>query len=154
VAFYGDPDELDRLAKVLDGHAAAVRQLTADQLSRARTANWVSPAATAYQNLLVAKCRQADEAADGIEAAAAILRGHAEQIRRLLAAIDRIEQVVKDWMRAVARAVEDAVESGAAVMGQPPWMSWPVRYQPQALPPPGDKAWLDVGQFMRRAGVL
>lgn len=154
MAFYGDPDELDRLAKVLDGHAAAVRRLVADQLNRARTAKWVSPAATSYQNLLLAKYKRADEAADGIEAAAAILRGHAQQIRQLLAAIDRIEQVVKDWVRAVARAVEEAVESGAAVMGPPPWMSWPARYQPQALPPPGDKAWLDVGRFMRGAGVL
>lgn len=154
MAFYGNPDELERLAKLLDGHAATVRQLTAEQLNRAKTAKWVSPAATAYQNLLTAKYKQAEEAAGGIQAAAAILRGHAQHVRQLLAAIDRIEQVVKDWFRAAANAIEEAVESGAAVMGQPPWASWPARFQPQSLPPPGDKAWLEVGQFMRRTGVF
>jgi hypothetical protein len=34
----------------------------------------------------------------------------------------------------------------------PPWQNWP--HQPGNLPPTGDKAWLDVGTFMRAEGVL
>jgi hypothetical protein len=153
VSFYGDPDELDRLAKVLVEHAAAVRQATADQLKRAQAASWVSTAADQYKNLLRTKCQQAQRVASEIDAAAAILRGHAQQIRQMLAAIDRIEQAVTDWVSAVARKLEEALQSGAAGIGAP-WLSWPAKYQPQSLPPPGDKGWLEVGRFLRSVGVM
>lgn len=150
---YGSPDELDRLARVLDEQAAAVRQATTDQLRRAREARWVSDSAEAYQNLLAQKCNDAGRAADRIAEAAAILRAHAQRVRELLAAINRIQEAVEDWFTAVGRRLDELVRSGqAGGPVAPPWLSWP--YRPGALPEPGDRRWLDVGRFMRNAGVM
>jgi hypothetical protein len=149
---YGDPDELDRLATVLDRQAAAVRQATTEQLRRACEADWVSDSAEAYQMLLARKCAEADRVAGGIEHAASALRAHAQRIRELLAAISRIERAVTEWFSAAARKLEELVEAGQLGPVRPPWLDWP--YEPSSLPPPGDKRWLDVGRFMRGAGVL
>jgi len=149
---YGDPDQLDRLAKVVEGHAAAIRQATTDQLAAAGRARWVSDSAQDYRDLLDAKCREADRAASGLEAAAAVLRTHARQVRQLLAAIDRIERAVTEWFSAVGRKLESLVESGQSGPVAPPWLDWP--YHPGSIPPPGDRRWLDVGRFMRSVGVM
>lgn len=151
---YGDPDELDRLARVLRARAAAVRQAAQDQVTHAAAARWVSTSAEAYREQLARRRIEADRAADGLEAAAAALQVHAQEVRDLLASIARIEQEVTDWFSQKARQLVDAVSSvvNRVVHGDLPWSGWP--YTPQSLPPPGDKRWLDVGQFMRGQGVL
>jgi uncharacterized protein YoxC len=153
VAFYGDPDELDRLANALDSYAAQVRQITKDQLTTVRNAAWVSAAKQKYQDDLMGKCNSADQAAAGIQDAARILRAHAQEVRETVALIGRIEQKVTEWYAYARDQVDKAIQSGAAGAAAP-WLSWPRQFQPGALPASGDKAWLDVGQFMQRAGVL
>ncbi len=151
---YGDPDELDRLACKLRSRAADVRTHASDQVRRAGSARWVSDAAEAYRNELAGRCRDADRAAAGLERAATALEAHAQEVRERLATISRIEQQVSDWFSRKAHEVKDAVEGLVRKVsdGEPQWSGWP--YTPQSLPPTGDKRWLDVGEFMRRQGVL
>jgi ABC-type transporter Mla subunit MlaD len=151
---YGDPEELDRLANRLRSQADAVRYHAEDQVRRAAAANWVSTAAQAFRDELARKRRDADRAAESLEQAATALQTHAQEVRQLVARIARIEQDVTDWFSRKAHEVVDAVGSVVRRIahGDLPWSGWP--YTPQSLPPPGDKDWLHVGDFMRRQGVL
>lgn len=151
---YGDPDELDRLAGSLRTRAAEVRDRADQQVTRAEAAQWVSVSARAYRDLLARRRTEAYEIADGLTAAAADLAAHAEEVRQRVAAIARIEQEVTDWFGRRAAELTDAIRTGVGRLldGELPWSGWP--YTPRSLPPPGDKGWLDVGDFMRRQGVL
>lgn len=151
---YGDPDELDRLAGVLRARADAVRAESDQQVARAQASRWVSVSADAYRDRLAGRRGEAYGVAEGLEEAAAVLVGHAQEIRDRVAAIARIEQEVTDWFGRRATELADVVRSGVRrlVDGELPWSGWP--YTPQSLPPRGDKGWLDVGQFMRGKGVL
>jgi hypothetical protein len=151
---YGDPDELDRLAGVLRTRAADVRQRADEQVTRAQAAQWVSVSAEAYRDRLAGRHTEAYDTADSLERAADMLVVHAQEVRERIAAIARIEQAVTDWFGRRASEVADVVRSGVqrVLQGDLPWSGWP--YTPQSLPPSGDRAWLDAGQFMRGKGVL
>lgn len=149
---YGDPDEVDHLARTLRSRAAAVRDSADQQLARAQAAQWVSVAARAYQERLMRRRIEAYEVADSLEQAAAELQAHAQEVRERVAAIARIEREVTDWFGRRANEVGEALRSGVRrVVDELPWSGWP--YSPRSLPPPGDRGWLDVAEFMRRKGV-
>lgn len=147
---YGDPDELDRLAHKLRARADAVRAHAEDQVRRAAAAQWASDAADTYRTHLASQRAEADRAADGLETAAAALEAHAQEIRELLARIARIEQEVSDWVSNRARDVKDAVEGLVRRVSRGDHLPLPGL----PLPPPGDKGWLEVGEVLRRQGVL
>lgn len=154
---YGDPDELDRLAGVLRARADEVRRRADAQLTEAQAAQWVSISAAAYRDRLAERRAEAHQAADGLEQAADVLVAHAREVRERIAAIARVEEAVTGWFRRQAGEIGeivDGVRAGVsqALSGEPPWAGW--RFTPQTLPPPGDKGWLDVGEFMRGKGVL
>ncbi|EWC60573.1 hypothetical protein UO65_4145 [Actinokineospora spheciospongiae] len=171
MAFYGDPDELDRLAGQIEQRAEEVRKHGRDMDTQARGMRWKSIAADRCRETIAADRKKLDATADKLDAAAAALRQHAQQVRELIAAIKRIGEQVVNWFNGaidrfnqavesfknavadVARGVGDALGFGgdSPQPPRPPWEGW--KYQPNSLPPFGDKQWLDVGEYMRAQGV-
>lgn len=84
-------------------------------------------------------------AADRLDEATGVLRRHAEAVGERTARIRAFEQEVADWFGNQLKAVKELVTD-------PPWITWP--WSPHNLPGPGDKAWLEVGEFIRRQGVI
>lgn len=160
MSLYGDPDELDRLAGVLQARATQVRQHAADHVRQGQAVRWVSTAAQAYRDRIARDRADAERAAESLEQAAALLRAHAAQVRETLALIARFEREARAWFegqaRSLAERVEDAVDTAGRIVkdlvGKPPWIGWPIG--PDNLPGSGDMRWLDVGRFMRGQGVI
>ena len=171
MAFYGDPDELDRLAGQIEQRAEEVRKHGKQMVTQAQAMRWKSIAADRCRETIAEDQKKLDATAEKLDNAAAVLRQHAQQLRELIAAIKRIGEAVVNWFNGAIdrfnRAVEsfkDAVADMARGVGnalgfggdspqppRPPWEGW--KYQPGNLPPFGDKQWLDVDQFMRAQGV-
>ncbi|MGH8886826.1 MAG: hypothetical protein ACRDYX_16990 [Egibacteraceae bacterium] len=76
-----------------------------------------------------------------------MLRRHAESVRERTAQIRAVEDAVTGWSAGQVRHAGRA----AAALADPPWTGWP--WTPHNLPAPGDRQWLDVGEFLRRRGV-
>lgn len=163
MGFYGDPDELDRLAGQIAAAAAHVREQANQARSKATTTQWQSTAATEFRGQVDRDATGLERSAEQLDQAAAALRAHAATVRARIAEIRAIEHAVIDWFGREARALEQAAsnawhavthpgETIRRLIPAPPWQSWP--YTPQSLPAAGDKEWLEVGQFMRGQGVL
>lgn len=172
MAFYGDPDELERIAKEIETKAEKVRSDATAMAKQAARAHWHSIAADRCRELINDDMRRLHTCADNLDDAAAKLRKHAQKVREMIAEIKRIAEAVTHWFTSAVdtfnRAVEtfknaaqDFVDGVGDALGfgsddppkppQPPWHGWP--WQPHNLPPEGDKAWLDVGDFMAKQGV-
>jgi uncharacterized protein YukE len=171
MAFYGDPDELDRIATRIEGRATEVRDHGAAMVTQAEAMRWKSIAADRCRETIAADRTSLDGAAGGLDEAAAALRRHAQELRELIAAIKSIAESVVNWftgaierfnqavesfknaVRDIANGIGDALGFGgdSPTPPRPPWEGW--RYGPDNLPPPGDKEWLEVGKFMRAQGV-
>jgi hypothetical protein len=95
---YGDPDELERLARDLHGRAQQVRDAAADHQRGAEAAHWVSTAATVYRENVAQDRRDADAAADAMDAAADALMAHAQEVRDTIALIARAEREAREWI--------------------------------------------------------
>jgi len=163
MAFYGDPDELDRIAATIEGEADRVRGRAAELVTSSESMRWVSVAADRCRALLRADRAALDAGADRLDAAAAALRQHAQRIRELIALIASIMDTVTGWFRDTAatfeRAVDNFVDAAADFFSdgvvdhfverprapRPPWDGWP--FGPNDLPPAGDLRWLEVGRL-------
>jgi uncharacterized protein YukE len=163
MGFYGDPDELDRLAGQISAAAAHVREQAGQARNKASTTQWQSTAATEFRGQVDKHAGELEKSADKLDQAAAVLRGHAATVRARIAEIRAIEHAVTDWFGREARALEQAAanawhavtnpgETLRRMIPEPPWQSWP--YTPQSLPASGDKEWLEVAQFMRAQGIM
>lgn len=172
MAFYGDPDELDRIAKEIESKADKTRSDATAMSRQASKAHWQSIAADRCRELITDDVAKLHKCADNLDDAAAKLHKHAQKIREMIAEIKRIAEAVTHWFHnAVAvfdhavdtfeHAAQDVINGAEDVLGvgsgdppkppEPPWSGWP--WQPHNLPPEGDKAWLDVGDFMAKQGV-
>ena len=157
---YGDPDQLDALARALREKAGVVRDQAADHVRRGEAAKWVSVAAQAYRDRVHEDAANAERAAESMEKAAALLAAHADEVREKLALIARFERDATAWFESQAKSLADRVENLVdeagrfvrRVVADPPWSGWPIG--PQSLPARGDKQWLEVGSFMRRQGAI
>ena len=126
---YGDPDALDRLAAGLQQHATAVREHADEHQRLGQAARWVSIAAPAYRDKVAQDKAAAYRAADRIDAAAAALRVHAQEVRETLAMIARFERDATQWFtdtaHKVANMVEEVVDTATGVVKRmltdPPW---------------------------------
>jgi hypothetical protein len=99
VSWYGDPDDLDRLAARLAADAQHLRDAAADAVRAANTARWVSASARRYREVVAADSHHAREAAFGLDRAADLLRVHADQVREIAATMARLEHAAADWFR-------------------------------------------------------
>ncbi|WP_018687207.1 WXG100 family type VII secretion target [Actinokineospora enzanensis] len=171
MSFYGDPDELDRLAGQVEQRADELRKHGADLDARAGALRWKSIAADRCRETVAADRKSLEGIAGKLDEAAAILRQHAQRVRELIAAIKRIGEQVVTWFNGAIdrfnqavdsfnKAVSDMVNTVGGYLGfggnapqppRPPWEGW--QYQPHNLPPAGDKQWLEVGEYMRARGV-
>jgi hypothetical protein len=95
---YGDPDELDRLAGRLRSRADGVRRITDDHVTRGNAAHWQSVSAQTYRDRLVRDGAEAERVAEHLEQAAAALQAHAQEVRDLVAIIERTEHEVSEWL--------------------------------------------------------
>ena len=171
LAFYGDPTELDRLAGRIRAAARQVWDQASTLSSRCAQVEWESAAADRFRGSVDLDVAALRRTVEDLEEAAAALEAHAETVRERIAAIARIEHAVAGWFgdqvrnlerlasrtaHAIAGAVVNSVDTVAdAVVDRvrhPPWEDW--QWTPDNLPPPGDKMWLEVGEFMARKGVL
>ncbi|MGH3721800.1 MAG: WXG100 family type VII secretion target [Pseudonocardiaceae bacterium] len=170
MSFYGDPDELDRLAGQIGRHAEDVRTRGSEMDARAGAMRWKSVAADRAREVVTDDHRRLQETAQQLDEAAALLRRHAQEVRETIAKITMFEQAIVGWFNSaitaftkavdefddlvsdIARGVIHWVGGGQPEPPTPPWQGWP--HQPDTLPPSGDKLWLEVGEFMRRQGVI
>lgn len=172
MAFYGDPDELDRIAGQIETRAEEVRTRATEMDAKARAMHWKSIAADRCRELIGEDKRALHGVAERMDEAAAALRRHAQEVRELLAMIKNAMEKITGWFRSAVdtfnRAVEgfkDAVKDIADGIGdalgfgggdapkppQPPWQGW--KWGPDNLPPEDDKAWLEVDEYLRQQGV-
>ena len=105
MSWYGDPDQLDRLASTLSTSAADVRVRAAAVRSSAGSARWRGPAANAFHTSVVREAGILGRAADELDDAAAALHRHAEAVRheitRLLAVEHAAEHLVSAGLRSL-----------------------------------------------------
>jgi uncharacterized protein YukE len=162
VSWYGDPDALDALARQLAGDADAVRARGRALEDSVRGMRWQGDAATAFRHVVSEDADHLHRAARELDEAAAALRAHAAEVRAKLARIRALERAVAGLfdeqlrsLQAAAQALADAVTDPLAtvrrVVADPPWAGW--AWRPGTLPAPGDKAWLDVGDYLAGRGV-
>lgn len=166
VSCYGDPDDLDRLARRLCAAADRVREESRALRAGARTIRWRGAAAEAFHRALDDDVARLARAATGLDDAAAALRRHAAAVREMLARIRAAQAAVTGWFTVQERVVRDASRQvGTRVLGavtasahalgealsEPPWLTWP--WSPDRLPADGAAEWLAVAGFLRRQGV-
>lgn len=164
---FGNPDELDRLARQLNDRATDLRDHALAMVNRAQAMHWISPAAEGYRHVVLDDRKRLDHCADGLDAAAAKLREHAQTVRERIAEIRRIEQAVTHFFAnavtslpgAVLHAAESVAGSVVDTIGglfdsspPPVWHDWP--FTPDNLPAPDSADWLQAGDFFRKVGVL
>ena len=162
MSWYGDPDALDGLARRLERDASAVRAQARALVVAAEATAWEGAAAQAFRRSVDGDAARVARAADRLDEAASELRRHADEVRAQLARLRALEQAVTGWFddqasrleqaaRAVVDAVTDPLDGLRRAVADPPWSSWP--WRPDRLPAPGDRAWLEVGEFLRARGV-
>src|ERR1044072_2211357 len=95
--FYGDPDELDRIATQIERRAEEVRTKGSDMDAKAAAMRWKSVAADRCRETVAGDHKNLDAVPQRMDDAAAILRQHAQQVRETLAMIKRIEDAVVGW---------------------------------------------------------
>jgi hypothetical protein len=97
--WYGDPDDLDRLAGRLAADAQQVRDAATGAVRAAQAAHWVSASAQRYRDVVADDARKARDVADGLDRAAVLLRAHADQLREIGSTLARLEHSAADWFR-------------------------------------------------------
>lgn len=123
----GDPEELEALAARYDLRASQLQQMTHRVDGRFRTATWVGPKADRWRARMQFRAREGARLADELRAVARELRRCAAEIRAEIAALHRIERLVRDLLTSVADTVNDLID-------------------PLTLPAPGDPAWRAVAR--------
>jgi hypothetical protein len=107
MSWFGDPDELDRLAGRLAVSAARVRERASGVRSGADATRWRGPAADAFHASVAAEAGQLLRAAGELDDAAAALHAQAVAVRVELARL-----------RALERAAEEALRKGWSTLAE------------------------------------
>lgn len=162
MAWYGESDVLDAHARRLAADADAVRARASALQASVAELQWQGQAAQAFRRTVERDADHLHRAARELDGAAAAMRAHAAEVRARLAQIRALERAVSGWFDdqlrslqaaalAVAVAVTDPLGTVRRVVADPPWSGW--AWRPGTLPAPGDKAWLEVGDYLRGRGV-
>jgi uncharacterized protein YukE len=166
MAFYGNPDDLERIASEINTDAAHVRDRATQLVNRAASMQWHGTAADRFRELAREDRDKLFEAGDGLDHAADELRKHAGTVRERLALISKFENQVSDWFQGAVSWFNNAVHEVASGVksvwnhffdseeSRPtkPWAG--LRYGPDNLPEAGHKDWIDVGEYMQKNGKI
>lgn len=151
MAWYGDPDALDAHARGLAADADGVRIRARALQASVADLTWRGEGARAFRQAVEQDADRLHRAAAELDEAAAALREHAAQVRATLAEIRALERAVSGWFDEQLGALERAARGLVDVVRDPPWGGW--AWRPGTLPEAGDKAWLEVGDFLRGRGI-
>ena len=128
MAWYGDPDDLDVVARRLQADAGDLRLRAGALDASVATMRWQGQAATAFRGTVHRDTDALRRAARELDEAAAALHAHAAEVRARLHRIRMLEQAVTDWFG-------DRLDSL------------------RGLPAAGERAWLEVADELRARGV-
>jgi hypothetical protein len=135
VVFYGNPDNLDVLARTVSaladrarGHALWLRRHTAAMA-------WESSGADAFRRQVDASAETLLHGAIGLDDAASALRTHGQTVRHRLDEIARIETAVARWLTTVSGTAR------ASFLAH------------HDLPPSGSHDWLAIEDTLRHHGI-
>lgn len=110
MSWYGDPDELDRLAARLVRAADDVRSRAVGIRTWAAAAAWRGRAADAFHASIAREAQVLDRAAGELEDGAAALHRHAGTVRAELARLRELERAAEQLVSAGVSTVEGAVQ--------------------------------------------
>ena len=158
MAFYGDPAELERLARQVRDHAREVRERAARATAAAHAARWHSVARERFIAEVDDRARRLERAAGQLEEAADRLDEQTRAVRDRLDEIRAAQVAVVGWVleakaeveRAAARGLSSVVVAGKLSSGRVPGSAG-LRFP--ELPAPGHLGWLEVAGSLRRGGV-
>ena len=159
MAVYGDPAELERLARQVRDHAQEVRERAVRARAAAHAARWHSVARERFIAEVEDRARRLQRVGGSLEEAADRLDEQARAVRERLAQIRAAQVAVTGWILEATTEVERAVSRGlstVAVAGvelassRVPGSSG---LRLPELPAPGDLEWLEVAGSLRRGGV-
>ena len=164
--FYGNPDDLERIASEINGQASHVRDRATELVNKAAAMQWHGIAADRFRELAGEDRDKLNNASSGLDGAADELRKHAQTVRERLALIKKFEETVGDWFHnAVSwfnNAVHDIASGVKSVWNHffgseesrptEPWAG--LKYDPNNLPEPGHKDWIEVGEYMQKNGKI
>ncbi len=159
---YGDPDQIDALARTVRVHAERTDEQSHRGRELARTLPWTGDAGDAFRIRMARRVAACADARDDLLAAAAALEHHGDEVRALLAEIARVQEAITNWVSAAvdgaadlasragrtARSVTDAM---IEVNDHLPWKGWD--FDPRVTPPPGHRDWLELGRRIGERGV-
>lgn len=109
MSWYGDPDELDRLATRLEVSAARVRRRAGSVRETATATHWRGPAADAFHAAVHREVGLLDRAAAELDDAAAAMRRHADRVRHEIARIRAAERAAEALLTAGLSTLERVV---------------------------------------------
>ena len=159
MAVYGDPAELERLARQVRDHAREVRERAVRARTTAHATRWHSVARERFIGEVDDRARRLERVSGSLEEAADRLDEQARAITDRLAEIRAAQVAVTGWVLEATTEVERAVSRGLASVavagvevasGRVPGSSG---LRLPDLPAPGDLDWLEVAGSLRRGGV-
>lgn len=109
MSWYGDPDDLDRLAVRLSGAAARVRTRADEVRSAAASTLWRGAAADAFHASVYREGAVLDRAAGELEDAAATLHAHADAVRAEIARLLAFERAAERLLSAGLKTIAELV---------------------------------------------
>ncbi|MDQ3887165.1 MAG: hypothetical protein M3308_09240 [Actinomycetota bacterium] len=158
---YGDPDQIDALARTLRGHAQRTDEHSYRIRDLARDLPWTGAAGDAFRMRMTCRAATCEVVRDDLLAAATALEHHAEQVRAVLAEIARLQEAITGWVRSAldaaadlahrARDTRSGTDQVIEVDDYLPWKGW--GFDPRVTPPPGHRDWLELGRRIGERGV-
>ena len=95
MSWYGDPDDLDRLADRLAAAAIRVSERAAEVRAASSSAHWHGPAADAFHASVYREGALLDRASAELDDAAAALHRHADAVREEIARLRALPQAAE-----------------------------------------------------------
>ena len=159
---YGDPDQIDALARTVRDHAERTDEHSHRVRDLGRVLRWTGVAGDAFRTRMERRAAACATARDDLLAAATALEHHGDEVRALLAEIARLQEAITDWVGVavdgatdLAHRAGETARSGADAVTKVddylPWKGWD--FDPRITPPLGHQDWLELGRRIGELGV-
>lgn len=159
---YGDPDQIDALARAIRDHAGRAEEQSHRVRDLGRILPWTGAAGDAFRARMVRRAAACAAARDDLLAAATALEHHGDEVRALLSEIVRLQVAITDWVGSAVDGAAELAKRAAQTAGNVtgavievddylPWKGWD--FDPRVTPPPGHQDWLELGRRIGARGV-